>query len=114
MSKDFLRISQKYMCMFKYDMFVILETRSDSKKLCKKMQNMGFDKFDFSENKCYSGGDFNDILMPNEKKCGIPVSINSCSLFMDCINSRNLLEMDTLGHKYTCKGPIQHGGTHMY
>lgn len=47
MSKDFMRVSQNYMCMFKADMFVALETRFDPEKLHKQMQKLGFDKLDF-------------------------------------------------------------------
>lgn len=56
MSKDYTRVSKNYMCMFKADMFVALETRFDPEKLHKQMQKLGFDKLDFFQNKSYSEG----------------------------------------------------------
>ncbi|KAI5434202.1 hypothetical protein KIW84_021169 [Lathyrus oleraceus] len=45
------------------------------------------------------GGDFNNILLPYEKKGNIHVMIHICSLFRDHINSCSLLDMDSVGHK---------------
>lgn len=43
-------------------------------------------------------------------KDGIIVSIYSCALFRDHINSCSLLNMEYMGQKYTWKGSIDHGG----
>ncbi|XP_058774782.1 uncharacterized protein LOC131649052 [Vicia villosa] len=60
------------------------------------------------------GGDFNDILKSSETKGGAPVSKRRCDLFKDRIDACNLLDLDSVGHRFTWKGPIFHGGGRIY
>jgi hypothetical protein len=46
-------------------------------------------------------GDFNEIASINEKKGGVVVDIRRCSLFSDWINDCNLMEVHTIGTKFT-------------
>ncbi|GAU31363.1 hypothetical protein TSUD_19080 [Trifolium subterraneum] len=54
-------------------------------------------------------GDFNEIMSIDEKKGGAPVDIRRCSVFSDWINDCNLLEVHTIGTKFTWRGPKWNG-----
>ncbi|MCH86424.1 hypothetical protein A2U01_0007281 [Trifolium medium] len=59
-------------------------------------------------------GDFNDIASIGEKKGGAAVSMRKCNKFQDRITACNLLDLGAMGHKFTWRGPIYHGGQRIY
>jgi hypothetical protein len=59
-------------------------------------------------------GDFNDIVCAEEKKGGAAASMRKCHKFQDRINVCNLLDLGAMGHKFTWRGPIYHGGQRIY
>ncbi|PNX92648.1 hypothetical protein L195_g015788 [Trifolium pratense] len=59
-------------------------------------------------------GDFNDIASIDEKKRGAKVSVRKCNKFQERINNCNLLDMGAMGYKYTWRGPLFHGGQHIF
>ncbi|MCH86446.1 hypothetical protein A2U01_0007303, partial [Trifolium medium] len=59
-------------------------------------------------------GDFNDIVCANEKKNGAPVSLRRCNNFRERINACNLMDLGSVGAKFTWRGPIYHGGQRIY
>ncbi|XP_058760707.1 uncharacterized protein LOC131634042 [Vicia villosa] len=58
--------------------------------------------------------DFNDIAYNIDKKGGTLTSSSKCKLFRDRINECNLLHMETVGLKFTWRGPLFHGGQRIY
>lgn len=50
-------------------------------------------------------GDFNDIRSVVEKKGGAQVNLRKCDIFDKRINNCGLLEVDSVGSKFTWKGP---------
>ncbi|GAU42748.1 hypothetical protein TSUD_77850 [Trifolium subterraneum] len=54
-------------------------------------------------------GDFNEIAYPDEKKGGAPVDIRKCQNFNSWINDCNLLEVTTVGTRFTWRGPKWNG-----
>jgi hypothetical protein len=54
-------------------------------------------------------GDFNDIATPEEKKGGALVSARRCNNFLDNINACKLMDMGSVGTKFTWRGPLVHG-----
>jgi hypothetical protein len=59
-------------------------------------------------------GDFNDITCPSEKKGGVRASFRRCKKFSDRINSCKLIDLGSVGSKYTWRGPIFHGGGRIF
>jgi hypothetical protein len=59
-------------------------------------------------------GDFNDIAYAEEKKGGVVASLRRCSKFRDRINMCNLIDIGSMGPKFTWRGPIYHGGQRIY
>lgn len=55
-SKAFYRYSKLYMDLYKPDLYVVLETRSDPGKLAKPLKRLGFDDSFSIANDGYSGG----------------------------------------------------------
>ncbi|XP_058752916.1 uncharacterized protein LOC131626114 [Vicia villosa] len=55
-SKAFYRYSKQYMDLYKHDLYVVIETRSDPSKLTKPMKRLGFDDCISMKNVGYSGG----------------------------------------------------------
>jgi hypothetical protein len=54
-------------------------------------------------------GDFNDIVSQDEKKGGAPVSARRCNNFVDNINACKLIDMGSVGTKFTWRGPLING-----
>lgn len=50
-------------------------------------------------------GDFNEILSEEEKTGGAPFNPSSASLFLDTMNSCQLLDLGSSGPKFTWRGP---------
>jgi hypothetical protein len=59
-------------------------------------------------------GDFNDIACGDENKGGAAVSMRKCNKFQERINACYLLDLGAMGHKFTWRGPIYHGGQRIY
>ncbi|WJX55720.1 hypothetical protein P8452_41455 [Trifolium repens] len=59
-------------------------------------------------------GDFNDIMCMTEKKGGAPVSIRRCNNFREQVNACQLMDLGSVGAKFTWRGPIYHGGQRIY
>ncbi|KAK2451297.1 hypothetical protein QL285_010365 [Trifolium repens] len=59
-------------------------------------------------------GDFNDIANAEEKKGGVIASVRKCNKFNERITACNLLDLGSMGHKYTWRGTIYHGGQRIY
>jgi len=54
-------------------------------------------------------GDFNEIAYPEEKKGGAPTDVRKCYLFNSWINDCKLLEVTTVGTRFTWRGPKWYG-----
>ncbi|MCH91665.1 RNA-directed DNA polymerase (Reverse transcriptase), partial [Trifolium medium] len=54
-------------------------------------------------------GDFNEITCPVEKKGGVPTDIRKCLQFNRWINDCSLMEVTTVGTKFTWRGPQWNG-----
>jgi len=54
-------------------------------------------------------GDFNEIASPDEKKGGTQVDLRRCLHFADWINDCNLMDVNTVGTKFTWRGPKWNG-----
>jgi exonuclease III len=54
-------------------------------------------------------GDFNDIASQEEKKGGAPASARKCNNFLDNINKCKLMDMGSVGTKFTWRGPLVQG-----
>lgn len=59
-------------------------------------------------------GDFNNIMLATQKRGGAPTSIWKFDPLNDRINSCNLVDIDSLGHKFTLQGPTNHRGLRIY
>ncbi|GAU32701.1 hypothetical protein TSUD_145750 [Trifolium subterraneum] len=59
-------------------------------------------------------GDFNDIMFSTEKKGGAPVSVRKCNNFRERINACQLMDIGSMGAKFTWRGPNYHGGQRIY
>jgi hypothetical protein len=59
-------------------------------------------------------GDFNDISSEDEKKGGAAVSLRKCNTFKKRIEDCNLMDLGSVGSKYTWRGPIFHGGQQIF
>lgn len=59
-------------------------------------------------------GDFNDIVSADEQKDGGAAPITKISKFVDRINSCGLIDVDSVGTKYTWRGPIFHDDNHIF
>jgi hypothetical protein len=59
-------------------------------------------------------GDFNDIASANEKKGGAAVSVRKCNIFKKRIEDCKLMDLGSVGSKYTWRGPIFNGGQRIY
>ncbi|CAL5213940.1 unnamed protein product [Lathyrus oleraceus] len=55
-SQAFVSVSKCYMRQNNLDIFVVMETRVDPAKLCKKFNNLGFSGFKFTKVRCFVGG----------------------------------------------------------
>lgn len=55
-SKAFLHVSRSYLRDCKLDNLIIVKTRVDLEKLRNKLKKLGFDSYDFTDNKGYVGG----------------------------------------------------------
>jgi hypothetical protein len=59
-------------------------------------------------------GDFNEISSMKEKRGGVRASERGCNNFKDRINSCKLLDMGSVGPKFTWRGPLYHGGQRIF
>lgn len=62
----------------------------------------------------FLGGDFNEILSVEEEKGVAAISYRKCDLFRERIEACNLMDHSFLGHMFTWRGPIFHGGFQIY
>jgi hypothetical protein len=69
---------------------------------------------DRMQNSWMFAGDFNDIMCIAEKKGGAPVSVRKCNNFRERINACKLMDLGSVGAKFTWRGPIYHGGQRIY
>ncbi|KAI5418380.1 uncharacterized protein LOC127136722 [Lathyrus oleraceus] len=63
---------------------------------------------------CIVGREFNDFLHLNEKRDGLPTSLRRCTLFQNCTNRCNLLDMGSFGFPLTWRGPVSYRGMRIY
>lgn len=54
-------------------------------------------------------GDFNEIADPGEKKGGAPSDLRRCMNFANWINACQLLDVTTVGTRFTWRGPLWEG-----
>lgn len=54
-------------------------------------------------------GDFNEILLEEEKLGGASFNPNSASLFLDLMNKCQLMDLGSTGPKFTWRGPLLQG-----
>lgn len=54
-------------------------------------------------------GDFNEIANPNEKKGGVQPDLRKCLNFSNWMNDCRLMELTTIGTKFTWRGPKWNG-----
>ncbi|GAU43826.1 hypothetical protein TSUD_399190 [Trifolium subterraneum] len=95
-------------------LLVIVETRCEPSKLCRTFKLLGYDGFLATEVNGYAGGDFNDITCAADKRGGAQVSSRRCKNFKDRINACHLLDLGSIGPKYTWRGPIYQNGPRIY
>lgn len=59
-------------------------------------------------------GDFNDIASASEKKGGGVIPYAKIAKFVENINKCQLMDLGTVGTKFTWKGPLFHNGCHIF
>ncbi|MCH97659.1 hypothetical protein A2U01_0018655, partial [Trifolium medium] len=59
-------------------------------------------------------GDFNDIKDKSEKKGGAPINHRKCALFKERINQCRLIDLGSIGSRYTWRGPLYNGVDRIY
>ncbi|PNX90274.1 hypothetical protein L195_g046397, partial [Trifolium pratense] len=59
-------------------------------------------------------GDFNDIMNQEEKQGGALVNIRRCKVFQERVNDCKLLDLGTVGSKFTWRGPIYEDGVRVF
>jgi exonuclease III len=59
-------------------------------------------------------GDFNDIKDNSEKKGGAAIIHRKCALFAERINRCRLIDLGSIGSRYTWRGPLYNGVDRIY
>jgi endonuclease/exonuclease/phosphatase family metal-dependent hydrolase len=59
-------------------------------------------------------GDFNDIMSQDEKQGGALVNLRRCRVFQEHVNKCKLLDLGSVGSKFTWRGPIYENGVHIF
>ncbi|MCH90293.1 endonuclease/exonuclease/phosphatase family protein [Trifolium medium] len=59
-------------------------------------------------------GDFNDTVFPDEKKGGAVVSIRKCNIFLNNINACKLMDVGSVGARFTWMGPLYQGQSRIF
>jgi hypothetical protein len=59
-------------------------------------------------------GDFNDIGDKNEKKGGAQINYRKCAIFKERINKCKLIDLGSIGSRFTWRGPLYNGVDRIY
>lgn len=59
-------------------------------------------------------GDFNDILSQEEKEGGAPINLRRCNLSRDRVNECGLMDMGSVGSRFTWRGLLWNGLSRIY
>lgn len=59
-------------------------------------------------------GDFNDVMDVAKKRGKTHASHKKYGVFRNKVDSCNLMNLDFIGHKFTWRRPIYHGGSRVY
>ncbi|KAF7808415.1 reverse transcriptase [Senna tora] len=101
-SAEFKRIYKDLIRQHQPNVVVLTETRVSGQKAHQIVSNLGFPKFHTFEPMGYlGGGDFNEILSPDEKWGVRDASLSRIKDFQDCLDACGLTDMGFSGPKYT-------------
>ncbi|MCH98674.1 DUF4283 domain protein [Trifolium medium] len=108
---SFYRYCKQYVDMHKPALIVIVETRCDPLSLERTFKRLGYDGLVATEVQGYAGG----IVVAWQKDCiDVEASMRRCNNFREQMHAAKLVDMGSIGPKFTWRGPIYHGGQRIY